>query len=115
PLAVGREARVDVAGAVDGHALGVGTVLVDGPQVAEVAEDDLALVVVGMAGELDLDGLRRRGDQASQKGRQAHPAAAVGAEHAGSLVETGLRTGRRWIGIYGGGRGVTIRNRNFAG
>src|SRR5262249_47114072 len=71
PLAVGREARVGVAGAVDGEPLRGRAVLVGGPQVAEVAEDDFAVVVVGVAGELDLGGVGPRGQQAQGGGDRA--------------------------------------------
>ena len=52
--AVGREPGVDVARLVDGQALDVLAVLVGGPDVAQVAERDLAVVVVGITHQLRL-------------------------------------------------------------
>ena len=67
PLAVGREAREDVAGLVVGEALDVGAVLIGDPDIAEVAEGDLALGVSGVAEQLHLR-LRESGQQ--QRNRQ---------------------------------------------
>src|SRR5262249_30838116 len=67
-LAVRREARVDVAGAVDGEALRAGAVFVDEPNVAEIAEDDFAVMVVGVPGETDLAGGGERRAQAGGEG-----------------------------------------------
>src|SRR5207302_1924323 len=71
-----------VAGAVDGEALRVGAVLVDEPEIAEVAEDDLAVVVIGMVREFDIHGLGRCGKQADQQGERPCPAAVGVAKHA---------------------------------
>src|SRR5262249_28510852 len=72
PLAVGREARVGVAGAVDGEPLRARAVLVDQPQVAQVAEDDLAVVVIGVPGQPDRGRRGGRGQQ-TEDGEGRHP------------------------------------------
>ena len=46
PLSIGREARIDVARFVHGQALDVLAVLISGPDVAEIAEDDAPGVVM---------------------------------------------------------------------
>src|SRR5262249_6011020 len=79
------EARVDVAGAVDGEPFRIRAVFPSRPQVAQVAEDDLAVVVVGLAGQPDRGGFQPGRDQQGGDGRQAHaaegPRARVFREH----------------------------------
>src|SRR5205823_4674401 len=86
PLAVGGELGVGVAGGVDGEPAGVGAVVVDQPEVAEVAEDDLALVVVRVPGEPDFGGRQpggrptKRGYPGEEQGER-EDASGVGREH----------------------------------
>src|SRR4029079_12903845 len=63
PLAVGREPRIDLARQVVGDTVRIAAVLVGGPDVAEIAEGDLAGVIVGMAGQPYRRGGERRGRQ----------------------------------------------------
>ena len=63
PAAVGREARIHVARRVIGDPLHVRAVLVGGPDVSEIAEGDLAGMVVGVPRELDRRGAGGRGPQ----------------------------------------------------
>ena len=53
-MAVGREAWVNVAGAMDSHSLDILPVLVRGPDVSQIGEDDPALVIVRIAHEFGL-------------------------------------------------------------
>ncbi len=51
PFSVWREASVNVARSIDSQALDVLAVFVGGPDVAEIAEDDAAVVVMRIANE----------------------------------------------------------------
>ena len=80
PFAVGREAGMNVAGGVNREPLRIGAVLVDQPEVAQVAEDDLAVVVIGVADELDLDGVGAKGPAGRRGGPAAPPSGSKGCE-----------------------------------
>ena len=51
PFPVGRETSVNVSRAVDRQALHVLTVFVSGPDVAQIAEDDAAVVIMRIANQ----------------------------------------------------------------
>src|SRR5579884_3400462 len=74
PGAVRREAGVDVAGPVVGESLDPGAVFVCHPDVAQIAEGDLALRVRGIAEQLCLRGSESREQQQNsrQKGLGDH-------------------------------------------
>src|SRR5206468_8408081 len=81
PLAVGREARVDVARLVDRQAADVLAVLVRGPDVADVRERDLSRTVMRVASQPGFGGAaegrldeRGEGDDDQGGGRQEHAA-----------------------------------------
>ena len=63
PVAVGRVARIDVAGLVVGEALGVGSGIGGGPDVAQVREGDAAFGVCGVAEKFDFGGCDERGER----------------------------------------------------
>ena len=67
--AVGREPRVNVAGRVHGQAVDVLAILVGGPDVTQVGEGDLAVVIIGIANQLRLAGAGR----ALQAGQEHQP------------------------------------------
>ena len=67
PVAVGREARKDVARLVVGEALHAGAVLIGDPQVAQVAEGHFAVRIGGVAEQFHLR-LGKRGQK--QRNRQ---------------------------------------------
>ena len=54
PFTVRRKARMDVAATVDGEPLRLGAIVLARPQIAEVAEDNLTVMVIGMPGQFDL-------------------------------------------------------------
>ncbi len=70
PLAVGREPRVVVAALVDREPLDVRAVLAGDPDVAQVAERDLARVVVRVADEPGLAAEGRAGQHQRQRDRE---------------------------------------------
>src|SRR6266852_3378890 len=53
PLAVGRKPRIDVARAVHSQTLDIAAVLIRYPDITQVAERDFAIVITGMAQQLD--------------------------------------------------------------
>src|SRR5262249_26911509 len=110
-------ARVDVAGLVDRQAARVGAVLLGGPQIAQVAEDDLAVVVVGVPGQLDWRGLRRRPGQQGEHGCEAQPeqgSRAQGASEHGTIpCEKGAKTSTLAKMIMGRGGGGKTKSVGF--
>src|ERR1700752_2011408 len=49
PLPVGRESSINISRPVDRQALNVLAILISGPDVSEIGEDDPAVVIMGIA------------------------------------------------------------------